>query len=173
MTKQTLYSLRTDGPDFRITKIVDGEIESSYICTVTECECPAGHRPSCRHRQMLPDLIARDIVNTHWFWDFDLHRVVDFNGELKSNLDALNELANIPGVTMLNLNDPAGMHNAIAEAVGEAPLSEPTHEVEPQRGQWAGKRLPFDHGRHEGRLPSPTEAAGPLSEVSAKPWRRL
>jgi hypothetical protein len=93
MTKQTLYSLRTDSVNFRITKFVDGEVESSYICTETECECPAGHRPSCRHRQMLPMMLAHGIVNSHWFWDFDLGRVVDFEGNLKSNFDALNELA--------------------------------------------------------------------------------
>lgn len=90
---QTLYSLRTDSDQFRITKFVDGEVESSYLSTETECECPAGHRPSCRHRQMLPMMLAHGIVNTHWFWNFDTNRVVDFSGELKSNIDALNELA--------------------------------------------------------------------------------
>ena len=95
---QTLYSLRThidadSHSGYFITKFVDGEVESAYVCTPTECECPAGSRPSCRHRQMLPRMLAAGIVNTHWFWDFDLDRVVDFEGQLKSNLDALNELA--------------------------------------------------------------------------------
>lgn len=89
----TLYNLHTEGSDFRITKFVDGEVESSYICSVTECECPAGHRASCRHRQMLPDMIAHDIVNTHWFYHYDIRRVVDFNGTLKSNFDAMEALA--------------------------------------------------------------------------------
>jgi hypothetical protein len=94
MTKQTLYSLRTDGDQWRITKIVDGEIESSYLCTEYECECPAGVRPSCRHRQMLPELLARQLSDSMWFWDFDHRRAVDFEGNLKSNFDAMNELAN-------------------------------------------------------------------------------
>lgn len=89
----TLYNLHTDGDEYRITKFVDGEVESSYLTSIMECECPAGHRPSCRHRQMLPQLLAEGIANTHWFWNFDLHRVVDFNGMLKSNFDAMNELA--------------------------------------------------------------------------------
>jgi hypothetical protein len=89
----TLYSLRTDGSGHRITKFVDGEVESSYLTSRDACECPAGHRSTCRHRQMLPQLIAEDIANTHWFWNFDLHRVVDFDGMLKSNFDAMNELA--------------------------------------------------------------------------------
>jgi hypothetical protein len=97
MHMTTLYSLRTDGAantlGYRITKFVDGEVESSYLCTMQECECPAGHRSTCRHRQMLPQLLAEGIVNTHWFWNFDLHRVVDFDGMLKSNFDAMNELA--------------------------------------------------------------------------------
>ncbi len=93
MHRQTLYSLRTDGDQFRITKFVDGEVESSYLCTEVECECPAGHRPSCRHRQMLPMMLACGICSTHWFWDFDSHRACDFEGNLKSNFDALNELA--------------------------------------------------------------------------------
>lgn len=89
----TLYNLHTDGDQFRITKFVDGEVESSYICNTRECECPAGHRTTCRHRQMLPVMLANHITDTHWFYNFDTHRVVDFNGELKSNLDALHELA--------------------------------------------------------------------------------
>jgi hypothetical protein len=89
----TLYSLRIDGSDFRITKFVDGEVESSYLTSRDACECPAGHRSTCRHRQMLPQLLAEGIANTHWFWNFDLHRVVDFDGMLKSNFDAMNELA--------------------------------------------------------------------------------
>ena len=68
---------------------------------------------------MLPQMLAHGIANTHWFWHFDWHRVVDFSGELKSNLDALAELAGIPGVQVLDLNDIAGVHNVIAEAVGE------------------------------------------------------
>lgn len=97
---QTLYSLRTyvdiKGDGWFITKFVDGEVEASYNLTHTECACPAGQRPSCRHRQMLPQMLAAGIVNTHWFWDFDLGRAVDFQGELKSNVDALNELAAMP-----------------------------------------------------------------------------
>lgn len=115
MPRQTLYSLRTHvselNPDLRyyITKFIDGEVESSYALNEIDCECPAGVRPSCRHRQMLPQMLAADLVNTHWFWDFDLGRAVDFEGQLKSNLDALQELAargNGQGDTKVDL-DPA------------------------------------------------------------------
>jgi hypothetical protein len=85
----SIYSLRTEGHQYRITKFTDGEVEASYICTETECECPAGHRPSCRHRQMLPMMLANGILNTHWFYSYDTHQPVDFEGSPKSLLDAL------------------------------------------------------------------------------------
>jgi hypothetical protein len=148
----TLYNLHTDGDQYRITKFVDGEVESSYLSTETECECPAGHRESCRHRQMIPEMLARGLTNTHWFWNFDRHEAVDINGQSKALIDNLNQLADgeiinpkstgIPhlggvyakditppaGVQVLTLDDPAALHNAIAEAVGE-PLIEGTNRT--------------------------------------------
>lgn len=126
----TLYSLRSDGDQYRITKFVDGEVESSYFCTVHECECPAGHRHTCRHRQMLPQLLAEGIVDTHWFWDFDIRRVVDFSGMLKSNFDAMNELAAIPGVTVVDIANPAELHNTLNEL-----FNEPERAAPPSSGQ--------------------------------------
>ncbi len=92
-----IYSIKSEvhirQDSYRISKFTDGELESSYSTTFAECDCPAGVRPSCRHRQMLPQMIAAGIVNTQWFWCFDRGRAVDFSGELKSNIDAMNELA--------------------------------------------------------------------------------
>ena len=121
---QVIYSAKTEIDQVeiesvRITKFTDGEVESSYITTRDSCDCPAGVRPSCRHRQMLPRMIAAGIVNSKWFWDFDLDRPVDFDGQLKSNVEAMNELAAIPGITIMTLDDPHALHNAIAEAIGE------------------------------------------------------
>ena len=83
----TLYSLRHDGDQYRITKLTnDLEVESSYLMTAEECECPAGHRPTCRHRQMFRSMLP--IVNTHWFMDWDGGKViVDANGTLKDWID--------------------------------------------------------------------------------------
>lgn len=66
-----LYNCHTDGTEWRITKFNDGEVESSYLCSITECQCPAGQRPSCRHRLMLPMFISRGAVNSFWFLDFE------------------------------------------------------------------------------------------------------
>ncbi len=68
----TLYNCHTDGDQYRITKFDSlGNVESTYLCTVDECECPAGFRPSCRHRHMLPRFIAKEAVNSFWFYDYD------------------------------------------------------------------------------------------------------
>lgn len=68
----TLYNCRKAGDQFRVTKFDDGmNVESSYLCTETKCECPAGVRPSCRHREMLPKFIQRQHIGDEWFFDFD------------------------------------------------------------------------------------------------------
>jgi hypothetical protein len=78
----TLYNLRTALDDYRITKFTkDLDVESSYLIGAApphECECPAGVRPTCRHRQMLGDLLP--LVDTEFFWDFERHTCVDADG---------------------------------------------------------------------------------------------
>lgn len=66
-----LYNCHTDGDQHRITKFNDGEVEASYLCSETECQCPAGHRPTCRHRMMLPMFLHRGAVDSWWFLDWD------------------------------------------------------------------------------------------------------
>src|SRR6266436_3983515 len=67
-----LYNCRHAGDQYRITKFdSDMNPESSYLCTLEECDCPAGVRPSCRHRQMLPKFIERSHVGDEWMFDFD------------------------------------------------------------------------------------------------------
>jgi hypothetical protein len=109
----TLYNIRSALDDFRITKFTpDLDVESSYLLsdTVDEagrrqllCECPAGVRPSCRHRQMLPHLLP--LVDTEYFWDFERSLAVDADGnqrftvvpEAESPLTPANDApANIP-----------------------------------------------------------------------------
>lgn len=207
MTTTPMYSLRTDPGGYRITKFTDGEVESSYAVTESECECPAGHRHTCRHRQMLPTMLAHGIANTHWFYLHDRSgQIVDFNGTQKHLLDQLsatapltpldavgaaqhaelileddesvseaeawstilgekvsavhnnvpiierdpldrmfNDIANIPGVQVFGMDDLLGIHNAIADAVGEP----------------------------EARIADLTQTAPAPIPHKAKPWRRL
>lgn len=75
----------------------DGNVEASYLTSDSTCSCPAGQRPTCRHRRMLSYL--RDIVDTHWFLDWDNGRqIVDLMGTSKATIDAL------------SLPAPAGQH---------------------------------------------------------------
>ncbi len=93
----TLYNCHTDGDQYRITKFDSlGNVESSYLCTVDECECPAGFRPSCRHRHMLPRFLAKDAVNSFYFYDYDRQgwvtnepaRMNGFTKEMQAALEA-------------------------------------------------------------------------------------
>lgn len=151
-----LYSLRTDKDGYRITKFDDGEPQGSYIVSTMACDCPAGHRHTCRHRQMLPQMLAHKLCDTHWFFCFDTGgQIVDFNGTSKHLLDQLaapghtdlmispeaieaelsrtqeetvEDTSSLPkGVQMFDLSDLGDVHNAIAEAVGEAPVPAGQH----------------------------------------------
>jgi hypothetical protein len=76
-----LYNCHTDGDEYRITKFIDGNPESSYLLSHAECQCPAGSRPTCRHRQMLPVFLNSGIVDTHLFLNWDNgHYTCDFEG---------------------------------------------------------------------------------------------
>ena len=57
---------------YRITKLdQDYEVEGSYELLPTNhnhfsCSCPAGHKPSCRHREMLPNFIKANHIDDGW-----------------------------------------------------------------------------------------------------------
>src|SRR6266403_771544 len=147
----TLYNCHTDGDQYRITKFDSfGNVESTYLCTIDECKCPAGFRPSCRHRHMLPRFIAKDAVNSFWFYDYDRQGWVTnepavgqilpmevpegpapMNGfeNHEQEIDAIAALTEpLPdGIQAYSLNDlsPAQLHNVIAEAVGEPTVPAP------------------------------------------------
>ena len=68
----TLYNLKSSDGHWRITKFTnDLEVESSYITSLQECECPAGSRPTCRHRQMLPKMLSIGAEDSPMFYDFE------------------------------------------------------------------------------------------------------
>jgi len=85
----SLYNAKsTDHPDtFLFTKfdddlnIVD---ESIYLTSEAECTCPAGTRPTCRHRQMLPSFLATDRIDTDWFF---CHETGDWSQPFGDALD--------------------------------------------------------------------------------------
>jgi hypothetical protein len=85
----TLYNLKTDGDQYRITKFTNNlDVESSYLLALSECECPAGSRPTCRHRQMLPEMLAYDMANTNMFYDFETKVVLQSTVEEYPEVEA-------------------------------------------------------------------------------------
>lgn len=119
---------------YRITKFADGEVESSYLTNGVTCDCPAGPRPTCRHRQMLPQMISSGIVNTHWFLDWDLGRVIcDFEGTPKARIDAMLP----PPADRQTFTIPDG-YTAVRDAEGRA-----TGEITPTPGEALQSDLPL------------------------------
>lgn len=140
-----LYNCRHSGDQYRISKF-DGDtmnVESSYLTTLSECDCPAGVRDTCRHRTMLHKFLARNAVNTHWMYDHDRDGWVQTDlGEEPAALDLSHPVNDttpgaVPGtggvagdmtpplpegVTFIDLSQSNGvvdLHNAIADGVGE------------------------------------------------------
>lgn len=56
--------LMLDGELYHVSEIGPGG--ANMVCT-----CPAGGRPTCRHRQMLRLFQAENRVNSGWFYHFD------------------------------------------------------------------------------------------------------
>ena len=83
---QELYNChRIDERHYKITKF-DSDLNpvhsaqknapprlASYTCTTSECDCPAGHASSCRHRKMLPMFISNKKVDSNYFFIWDEH----------------------------------------------------------------------------------------------------
>lgn len=116
----TVYNLRTsaDPGAYTITKWnAFGNHEATYQLTQAECTCPAGHRHTCRHRQMLPDLLP--IIDTEYFLDYAPERasiVVDINGVLHfEEPEGLDEL------------DIAEMRDGVEKDNHSAPATQPSH----------------------------------------------
>lgn len=69
----TLYRIDpSDGSDFIVHKLdVDLNPKAVYHITGKTCDCPAGHRPICRHRQMLMEFKDLGRIGTGWLYDYD------------------------------------------------------------------------------------------------------
>lgn len=78
----SLYNAKSSDGGLRITKFDEElQVESSYITTPHSCECPAGVRDTCRHRQMYPEFIETSRFNTPWFLEYDNQRWFYYNSE--------------------------------------------------------------------------------------------
>lgn len=156
-----LYNCHHSGDQYRITKFNDGNIESSYLTTHSECDCPAGFRPTCRHRQMLPQMLADGIINTHWFLEWDNKGgVVDIFGTPKTTIDKLLE----PIV-------PAGQHTAAEpELTG---LQEELILMGFHQPELCGQIEPTSELCQDEGCPQSAIEHVCVTSPSPKPWRRF
>lgn len=72
----SLYNAKsTDTPNTYLFTKFDDDLnivdDSVYLTSLAECTCPAGSRASCRHRQMLPQFLASQRIDTDWFYCFE------------------------------------------------------------------------------------------------------
>ena len=88
-TMQALYNCkRIDTNHYRVTKFDSGFVPfehhdgtvSAYTCSESGCDCPQGHKPSCRHRKMLPFFLEHNHVNDGWFFIWDTHQWIKPTG---------------------------------------------------------------------------------------------
>lgn len=86
----TLYNCKTEGDSYRITKFSDYlDVESSYLTTLSECECPAGVRPTCRHRHMLRRFMVKGGLNGEWFHEYETQKWL--SASLQDGYEAVKE----------------------------------------------------------------------------------
>lgn len=108
-----LYNCHHAGDEYRINKFNGGDFEASYLVSREGCQCPAGHRPSCRHRQMLPEMIDRGLVNSHLFlnWDHPSKPTCDFEGNVNT-MTVIDEASPVKDEIWLGFNPvvPEGQH---------------------------------------------------------------
>lgn len=85
----TLYNLRSADGDWRITKFTNElDPEGSYLVSADACTCPAGVRPTCRHRQMLPKFLAAGAEDSGMFFHFETEQFLTPDlGESNSSSD--------------------------------------------------------------------------------------
>ena len=90
-----LYSLHTtpEPGEFIIQKFdTDYHCESVYALSTTTCMCPQGHKPTCKHRKMLPLFLEHNHLGDGWFlewqtrlWRKPVNDIVDIGPGLEQS----------------------------------------------------------------------------------------
>lgn len=150
----SLYNCRHDGDVFRISKFdSDWNVEASYLLDAVNCQCPAGHRNSCRHRDMLPKFINRDHVGDEWLFDFDRGGWVQGSGlkeQVEVEIKGPNELWSTDDLA-INVFTKDITPSSASAALPLQPEVEPSPITLEQLDQ-----MQFGRVLHERPSPSPT-----------------
>lgn len=88
MSYKELYTVRTSphlGPNnWEVLKCErddffspTGKYQVTKVGTNYECTCPAAHKPTCRHRMMIPEFEVEQRINSHWWFNFDKKRWIE------------------------------------------------------------------------------------------------
>lgn len=116
----TLYNCKqvASGETYVITKFTeDMDVESSYVTTYRTCECPAGQRFNCRHREMLPMFIAKQATHGEMFYNFLTGEWIAaaIDEPLKEDESSL-DMGGLEdtGVQIISIEDISAAHSAIA-----------------------------------------------------------
>jgi hypothetical protein len=115
-----LYNCRHSGDQYRITKFdADMNPQGSYLVDDEACECPAGVRPTCRHREMLPKFLQRGHVGDEWMFDYDRGGWVQMGEEWAQPVETGSHLSGDP-------TDNIDWDTMAEERLGQRPKSAPT-----------------------------------------------
>lgn len=135
----SLYNCKSDGDHYRISKFTnDLDVEASYLTDGAECDCPAGHRPVCRHRIMLPRFIAKNATAGQWFHNYEQHQWIRA---------ATDELTIESMITLPDNSTPEEVAKAfstlgdLASAASELTATEVDERIRDYQGPMPGDRL--------------------------------
>jgi hypothetical protein len=130
----SLYNAKStkDREVLRISKFDDCLVhEVSYLVGPKTCDCPAFFKRSqCKHQQMRVMFRAKRATDSDLFLDFEkrewrsLEEIAVADGQMiiEQLTSAVEKVPPI-GVTVVGLDDPELLHNAIADEVGEPVIS--------------------------------------------------
>jgi len=114
-----LYSVRAIASGYLIAKFDENfDVEATYEVSPASCTCPAFHRrQTCKHQDILAKFITREKVDTEWFY---CREADSWHNPL--GLESMPRVDTPEGITVLTLDNPADLHNTLADVFGEPRL---------------------------------------------------
>ncbi len=160
---KALYACRAISPvEFRMTKFDQHHnILSSYTLTQEGCDCPQSHKPTCRHRKMLPTFAKAGHIDDGYFLDWDTrmwHKPIASNDE-PAHSKVANTRTCRPQTTEASGSGDASPHSEPAEGPSPSPAVEEEAALPPS-SEAKVEREPVP--RVPAPLASPSRPNGPI-----------